>query len=392
MYHHSLNFRSAQVLLLNLLVLPTFAAASTPAPSLSNAHLNGVASIATRQLVIGRPGIHRPRPIHQPGPITSIAFSPGGGLIATASNNESAGTGTDDHSIRLWSVRTGGFIVALKGHPNPVQSLAFSPDSRLLASASTDGTIRIWNVNRRRLWMVLRASKSSLNTVAFDPTGSMLVSGGDDQAVRFWSLRPVRLRRTVQTLPSDDGHVISVLRFSPDGSRLAVGMSTIQGAREDSYNGSVEIWNAHTGRRMVTLAGFLGALGSVAFSPDGAQLATGEYQERGRTGLEMQENTPSGADRGVVRLWNARSGKPVATLLKHGNWYPSVAFFGRRLMAAIGQDNGQVQLWRLSGSKLSSTLGQHGSPVRSVALSPRGGTLAAGREDGTLWIHQLVQR
>lgn len=196
----------------------------------------------------------------------------------------------------------------------------------------------------------------------------------------------------MRTLPSDDGHVVSLLVFSSDGRRLAVGMNTIQGAREDSYDGSIELWDARTARKLLTLPNGLGALSSIAFSPGGELLATGEYQERGRTGLEMQENIPTGANRGVVRLWKAGTGKSVATLLKHLEGWPYVAFSHQNSMLAVGLPNGTMQLWSTHGSKLRATLSHRGSPIHSLAYSPSGGVLAAGRENGTLWLQRLGQR
>lgn len=192
MHRLSVNLMCTSALLLSLCTLPRVAAA-TPNPTsatLVSEHAQVMTDLERHHLAMRRVSARLVVAAHHAGPVTSLAFSPDGSLVATASNNESAGLGTDDHSIKLWSVRTGQVVATLKGRRNPVHSIAFSPNGRLLASASADGTIHLWNVNRHRLWMVLRASKRSLNAVAFDPHGRTLVSGGDDQAVRFWSLYP----------------------------------------------------------------------------------------------------------------------------------------------------------------------------------------------------------
>jgi WD40 repeat protein len=73
---------------------------------------------------------------NQEGSISSLAFSPDGTVLATASGND----------IVLWSIETGNQLNILTGHTASINSIAFSPDGTILASASADGTIRLWGV------------------------------------------------------------------------------------------------------------------------------------------------------------------------------------------------------------------------------------------------------
>jgi WD40 repeat protein len=75
--------------------------------------------------------------------VNSVAFSPDGSLLASASGNLG---GKGDKSIRLWDVVTGEELLVLQGHINMISDVAFSPDGSLLASASFDGTIRLWSI------------------------------------------------------------------------------------------------------------------------------------------------------------------------------------------------------------------------------------------------------
>ena len=71
--------------------------------------------------------------------ITSVAFSPDGGTLAS---------GSSDKTIRFWDAVTGTHIRTFSGHAGGVTSVAFSPDGRTLASGSADGTVLLWSMNR----------------------------------------------------------------------------------------------------------------------------------------------------------------------------------------------------------------------------------------------------
>eukprot|EP00873_Tetraselmis_striata_P000604 jgi/Tetstr1/420868/TSEL_011941.t1 len=156
------------------------------------------------------------------------------------------------------------------------------------------------------------------------------------------------------------GHSDSVnsVAFSPDGATVASG----------SGDTTVRLWDAASGALTATLEGHSSIVHSVAFSPDGATVASGSYDT-------------------TVRLWDAASGALTATLEGHWNAVFSVAFSPDGATVASGSYDTTVRLWDAASGALTATLEGHSDGVRSVAFSPDGATVASGSDDTTvrLW-------
>jgi len=213
---------------------------------------------------------------------------------------------------------------------------------------------------------VLAGHSGRVHSVAFSPDGSTLASGCDQgtgpdgalvsggRRVRLWNVAT----RACTALAGPQGAAFSVA-FSPDGAALASGNSS----------DPVHVWRlgGRFRRSMTTLPGDTGVL-SVAFSPDGAVLATGNYDK-------------------TVRLWSLATRTCVTMLSGHSGWVHSVAFGPPEGdMLATGGDH-TVRLWDVRTGRCAAVLAGHGENVRDVAFSPDGAVLASGSVDGTvrLW-------
>jgi WD40 repeat protein len=107
--------------------------------------------------------------------------------------------GSADKTVRLWDVRRPDLPVPLgaplHGPTNYVYTVAFGPDGKQLAAASTDGTAWLWDVSTPsapRDPISLVASADPLFTVAFSPDGAALAAGGADRRVHLWTIDPQR--------------------------------------------------------------------------------------------------------------------------------------------------------------------------------------------------------
>lgn len=158
-----------------------------------------------------------------------FVFSPNGRLIAS----------TDGSSVRVFRVSDGMLLRVLTGHQGAVRSVAFTPDGRLLASASDDGTIRLYRTVDGSPAGVLTAHTGKVFSIAFSPNGKLLASAGEDATIRLWRTADWSLLRTMGSLYD------TRVTFSPDGKLLLS-----WNAPTDSSNqpdGQITVWRVSNG-------------------------------------------------------------------------------------------------------------------------------------------------
>ena len=210
--------------------------------------------------------------------VMDVAFSPDGKLLASASLG-----GTDrmfDATVKLWDVETGKekhtLVHTSESFGFGVRSIAFSPDGQLLASGSTwDETVKLWDVTTGQEVRTLTGHQGEVQSVAFSPDGKVLASTSRDNTVKLWDVTSGRVIRTLNNFTSS-------VAFSPDGRFLGTGHSS----------GMVKVWDVATWQVVHTFWGHIGVVSNAVFSPDGRILASG-----------------SGSQDGTVRLWSIDTGQ-----------------------------------------------------------------------------------
>jgi WD40 repeat protein len=217
-----------------------------------------------RNLLTGRSHVRR-WTVH-PHAVSRIGFAPDERFIASS----------DGITLILSDTATGSSArlpIPSASPAHEITSLAFSPDSRMLASGGFDGTLALWDVQTRRLLRpALKAHREAVQALAFSPDGRMLASAGVgtadyDDNVRLWDATTGR-----QLLPTLGGHEgpVRALAFSSDGKMLAAGDLD-----------RVVLWRIDRRQRIgQPLTGHQGPIVALAFSPDGEWLASGGYDDR----------------------------------------------------------------------------------------------------------------
>ncbi|MEH1862447.1 MAG: WD40 repeat domain-containing protein, partial [Nostoc sp.] len=120
--------------------------------------------------------------------VNSVAFSPDDKIIASASA---------DNTVKLWNASTGKEITTLNGHSNLVNSVAFSPDGKTIASASADKTVKLWNAATGKEIITLKGHSNSVNSVAFSPDDKIIASASADNTVKLWNMYPNHLKNLI---------------------------------------------------------------------------------------------------------------------------------------------------------------------------------------------------
>jgi WD40 repeat protein len=188
----------------------------------------------------------------------SLTFSPDGRRLASRSSNE----------IQVWDAASGREVSTLRGHIGDIMSMAFSPDGKWLASASrahnsNSVTLKVFDPGSDQELKTFTGHAEKVFSVVCSPDGRRLASTHFDDKVRLWDVSTDDKPRILK------GHTCTItnMAFSPDGTRLA----SLDGPR-----GRVLLWDVAGGQQLLILKGpadvALNA-SSLVFSPDGCRLA-----------------------------------------------------------------------------------------------------------------------
>ncbi len=276
--------------------------------------------------------------------VNSISFSQDTRLMATAS-----------WKIIISDLSTGEELQTLMGHSvsEYVYSVAFSHTGQYLASASSDRTIKIWDVKTGEELRSLSGHKQSINAVLFDNSDDMLASASSDGTIKLWNVSNGNLIKTLQA----DKNGVNTIAFSPDGKYLAAG----------GWAMTVIMWDVDQKKKIKAFKGHQYCVNGLAFSPDGKTLASASWDK-------------------TIKLWDVDSGEEIKSLEGHNNGIESVKFSpdGEKLVSTSYNRNGKlcvVKLWDMETGKEEETVA---GDFYGVEFSPDGHKLALASRDRTI--------
>ena len=291
----------------------------------------------------------------------AVAFSPDGRIMAVAQPGGPwlFNVASPAHPVHLATLH----LPAVAGSTNlQVTSLAFSPDGQTIAAGvplsgtqTALGIVLRWNVSTSALLGTIPEPYAA-DSLAFTPDGQSLVTGTVTGAVDLWNVARRVKTAVLQAPTSTTLSGESPVAVSPNGQLIAFATQT----GENAY--AAKLWSVAAGKVITTVPSGTFGLTSIAFSPNGTQLAASDFG-------------------GAVRLWDITGASPLILGTFSGHRFPveHIAFSPDGDTVASASDDGTIALWSTRGT----LLGGLANPSIAVAFSPDGRTLALSTHDAS---------
>jgi WD40 repeat protein len=255
--------------------------------------------------------------------VESLAISPDGKLLASGSFQE----------IRIWDAATGAEVKRIDGFADRVVALTFSPDNKLLATAggaaTEDGEVKIFDVaTGKQLLDIKGAHSDTAFGVSFSPDGKMLASCGADKFVKIFE---VPSGKPVKSFEGHTHHVMDVA-WKNDGKFLA----------SAGADNAIKVWDFEKGEQSRTIAGHTKQISRLQF-----------------VGVTPQFITCSGDK--SMRIWNVDTGGAVKTFANSEDFLYALAASADGTMIASGGEAGVIYTYNSATGALIKKLGPTGA-------------------------------
>ncbi|MCB8980699.1 MAG: hypothetical protein H6657_25085 [Ardenticatenaceae bacterium] len=285
----------------------------------------------------------------------------------------------------------------LSGHTDEIHGVAFSLDGTKLATASFDGSIKIWELPTNRLLMTLVGHTERVGSVAFSPQGDRIASAGYDYTIRVWDIDTGKETLRLPTTSTYSFSAITRITFSHDGNRIAA----------TGRNMPPKVWNSYSGELLLDISS---NSRDIAFSPDNSQLAISGFMLDAASGeILFDFNGASvafspdgfllatGNSTGYINIFNANTGEEVGNIHGHIDDIVKLAFTHNGQYLATASWDGTVKLWDIASKQLitiyhngdneiTDPISAHGSDqINDIAIHPDDNQIAIGANRIQLW-------
>jgi WD40 repeat protein len=302
----------------------------------------------------------------------------------------------DPASVRIWDTTADRELRQIADHGVRVRDLAFSPDSRLLATACSDGRARVYSVADGALVRRARHSKD-IDTVCFDPKGERLLTGSRDQTARIWNLHldaGPRGEATEETVLNGHAGTVRRAAFDPSGLYVVTACEDALVRVFDASNGA-ELMHYEVGRpvedasfdgdggRVLIVAGREHAL---LWDLDGTRgTVTLRHKSFVRTACfdSTGEHALTAGDDECLRVWNARDGRLEATIPGLGDPVEAIDVDPHSQRVLVATHAGKVGVYTLYDRSLLNPLAGHQKTVHAARFAADGERVITCSEDGS---------
>ncbi len=338
--------------------------------------------------------------------IFALTFSPDEKVLKTIGNWDEY-----EFYIEYWDVQTGETIKDVLLNDENYTVVSLSPDGKTLACAG-NSPLQFWNIETTKQLSIDTESEGQFDYLLFSTDGNHLVAAESWEYLSLWQVSPMQLMKNIT-----HGENYNSLAYAPDGKTVAVG----------NENGSVNIWDLTTGKRIQTISGPPSKqIHTAAFPTDNSTITIGtksEIQIWNWQTAELAKTIPdprntvyslkysqdnkliaTAGDAKKARLWDAQNGRFLGSFVGHKENIHAVDFSpdGSMLATAGGQKRSRpeinrntnqdisVCLWEIRSGELYligdrlEAFTEHTDWVNAVAFSPDGKTLASCSQDKTI--------
>lgn len=268
--------------------------------------------------------------------VNSVAISPDGKLVAC---------GSKDRTARIWSTGDGEPLATLRDHGGFVLKVEFSPDGRFLASGAEDALVRLWNTGDWKLRATLRGHTQAIAALAWTATGDRLLTADGGGGIHTWDPHYPHYGDLSQKY---ERTAIYTAQFSPTGEEIA----------SAAYDGYIRIWDAGSGAMAREWKAHESSCNTLSYSADGARLLSCSWENK-------------------LKLWNAADGSLIREIpVEKGVYHCALSPDARLAATSIGAFDVETGALRLSFE------GSNGK-LSSVTFDRSGGRIVTAGRDKT---------